>query len=89
MTYLDESFVSRAKHADVSVQYDGEMYRFTGTTASSGLMAADLAVYRGDQLVGYITPYSKVEHGAVKSGDFGFGLPRLFRSVEEAIAELR
>lgn len=72
------------------MQFDGQVLTLRESRAREGLLhAAELElVDEAGEVLGYITPYGSNERGAVKASMFGIGLPALFRSLEDAIAEI-
>lgn len=91
--YLNDEFVRAVQREPLKVTY-GEKREVTlrSTTATryfGGLPSrADLEIVENDEVVGYITPYSDSEHGAVRAQLFDLGLPRVFRTLDEALREV-
>jgi hypothetical protein len=89
MTALDDVVVARIRHDSLPVQFEEQTYTIRASNAREGLISAELELVddRGEVL-GYFTSYGSNQRGAVKSGRFGVGAPALFRSLEDAIAEI-
>lgn len=87
-TALDTRFVGAAKRQPVTLEHGGRTVTLSASTARSMLIHADLQVVEDGELLGYITPYSENEHGAVKARFFSLGAPRVFRTVEDALDEI-
>lgn len=91
--YLDEEFVRAAQREPFKVIYgDKREIMLRATTATrlfGGLPSrADLEIVENGKIVGYITPYSNSEHGAVRASFYEMGLPRVFRTLDEALREV-
>ncbi len=91
--YLSDDFIRAAQRESFNVRYvDEREITLRGTTAIryfSGLTShAELEIVENDQIVGYITPYSSSEHGAVQAQGLDLGLPRLFRTLDDALREV-
>ena len=85
MISLDDDFVSAAREHRISIDLNDKTYEFAATDATDGSVTADLEVRRDGVVVGYITPYSHSERGAVKATALSTGTPAVFHTVEGAI----
>lgn len=88
MTNLDEKLVQSLRQSARTFDRGGASYTLQATRARAGLVVADLEVVREGDVVGYITPYTDREHGAVRAGLFGQVLPRVVSTVEAALDEI-
>lgn len=91
MTSLSPQFIRAAQRDPITVLHRGVDVTLRDTNAAiHGLVGykAELAVVVDGDVVGYITPYSEAEHGAVKASGFGVGMPALFRDLEGALDEI-
>ncbi len=91
MTSLSSTFIAGTQHSPVSIQFADRDILMRNTNARTGGAlgyGAELQVVDGGEVVGYITPYSDDEYGSIKASMFGQILPRLCRSVDEALHEI-
>jgi hypothetical protein len=89
MTALDDATVARIRNEPLRIQSEGRYFTVRASDAREGLLQAELEVVDDtDQVIGYITPFGSNERGAAKAAFFGLGVPALFRSLEDALAEI-
>ncbi len=90
MTTFSNELVQRIRRDGLQVQLEGQVLTLRESNAREGrIHTAELElVDEAGAVLGYITPYGSNERGAVKASMFGIGLPALFRSLEDAIAEI-
>lgn len=90
-TFLTKQFVQLAQRDSYEVEYGGRTITLAATFERApgpfGYLA-ELQVMDGDSILGYITPYGDNEHGAVQANLFGAISPAVFRTLEEALAEI-
>lgn len=88
-TALDSRLVAAAKREPMTVAHRGRTVTLTASTARAFMITADLAVVEEGEIIGYITPYSNTEHGAVRARYFLIGgAPEVFRTLEDALDEI-
>ena len=91
--HLNDEFICAAQREPFKIIY-GETREITLRTTTAaryiGRLAsyAELEILENDKIVGYITPYANNEHGAVKAQLFDAGLPRVFRTLDDALREV-
>lgn len=90
---LDNAFIAAARNEPFSIEYRESIYTFRATNAVRYLgpatSHADLELIDADgNVVGYITPYTDREHGAVQARFLDVGTPRLVRTIEDAVREI-
>jgi hypothetical protein len=90
MTALDDATVARIRATPIRLQLDGRYFTVRASNAHDRFLRADLEVVSEDsnEVIGYITPYGDYERGATKAHFFGVGAPAVFRSLEDALAEI-
>ena len=87
---LDTSFVEGAQREPVSVLYGNWEVTFRQTTAATNAHGAHnpvLEVASNGKVIGYITPYSGREFGAIAAHLLG-GMPHIVPTVEDALREI-
>jgi len=88
---MTNQFIQEAQRSGYSLTYDGREIALAATqerTWGSAGFTAELEVLEGDAVVGYITPYTDDEHGAVSERRFGQVAPAVFRTLEDALREI-
>lgn len=85
MTLLTDDFVRRCQTTVLDVEYGDRDITIRRTRAQG----AELEVAEGGIVLGYLTPYSSTERGAVSVRRHHPGiLPRVFRTLDDALDEI-
>ncbi|MEL4317435.1 hypothetical protein WJX64_00300 [Leifsonia sp. YIM 134122] len=90
-TWLTEEFIAGAQHEPLAVtfgEHDLTLRRSAARRDGTPGYGAELEVVEGDVVLGYITPYSEHEHGAVRADQFHVALPVLHRTLDGALGEI-
>src|ERR1700744_5382644 len=92
MTRLDRRFIEDAQKRPPEFDHGSHVVRFEATgardDAEPGSPRVELVVLMGEQVIGYITPFSDDEHGVVSADQLGEIVPPTFRTVEGALEQL-
>lgn len=92
MTRLNSKFVAKAQVSPVDYDHGDHTVRFQATEAKDdaepGDPRADLEVTMDGHTIGYITPFTDDEHGAISAEQLGEIVPPTFRTVEGALEQL-
>ena len=88
MTLLTDSVVAAARTHPIAFGYEGRTLFLRHTNARNGLTVADLEVVEGETVLGYITPYERIQYGAIPVRFLGHTLPKITPTVEEALTEI-
>lgn len=82
---LTNEFIAIAQRDPFSVAFGDRTLVLRATNASSGMVAAELEIVDGGDVIGYVTPYGDNERGVVQSASFGQVAPRIYRSLDDAL----
>lgn len=86
--FLTPNFIQHAQRTPVRVDYKDMELVIEATSVRAGFLIPELQIRNGDTVIGYITPYTENEHGAVQAQQLGVAPPPLFRTLEEAVREI-
>jgi hypothetical protein len=86
---LTADFVAAAQREPYTVMFGDRAVTLRATTATGALgMQAELEVVENDEVVGFITPYARNEHGAATTRTFDHVAPTLFTTLDDALREI-
>jgi hypothetical protein len=87
-TYFFETFAREYGGDGRLVEHKGESLTVRQSNRRAGMQQAELEVVRDGEVIGYITPYTRDERGAVAARDFGAPAPVIVRTLENALDEI-
>ncbi|GAA4762437.1 hypothetical protein [Microbacterium gilvum] len=84
MILLTDEFVRSCRSTPFEVTYGDRDITIRRTRAQG----AELEVVEGDVVIGYLTPYGSTERGAISARHHPGILPRVFRTLDDALDEI-
>lgn len=85
MTMLGSQFISRARRTPLDVEIDGHQLTLRASRARTDVMAADLEIVEGGEVLGFVTAWSGTQSGVVSDRLFGLIAPAIFSDLETGI----
>jgi hypothetical protein len=88
MTTLGDQFAAQVHRQPVTITRGDRNFLIRPSHAQAETVKAYMEIVENDEVIGYFTEYGNNESGVVPARLFGYGLPKIFGTVEDALDDL-